>query len=176
MIPLFPKFPILLMTLTHDMQALLEKRLSSFDRKVKQEHVGTVISIGDGIARIDGLSNVGYSEMIDFGNGVIGSALSLEEGSVGAAIFGDYSHVRQGDTVKAMGKVLSVPVGEGLIGRVVSPLGVPKDGGPPIAAKAQYPVEKIAPGVIERKSVTMPLQTGITAIDAAIPIGRGQRE
>lgn len=164
------------MTLTTDLQKSLETKLQSWKPTVRSEHTGTVISVGDGIARIEGLAHIGVSEMIDFGNGIMGSALNLGESSVGAAIFGDFTRIKAGDTVRATGKILSVPVGEGLIGRVVSPLGVPKDGKGDFAAKAFYPVEKIAPGVIERKSVTMPMQTGITAIDAMIPIGRGQRE
>ncbi len=135
-----------------------------------------MVEVGDGIAKISGLSNVGLSEMIDFGNGVQGVALNLQPDVVGAVILGDGSKVKQGDTVKAMGKVLSIPVGEALVGRVVSPLGEAKDGGPAISTKTLYPVEKIAAGVIERKSVGTPMQTGIAAIDAMIPIGRGQRE
>lgn len=163
-------------TLTSDMQDLLKKRLDSLQTDVKQEHVGTVAAVGDGIAKIRGLSNVGSAEMIDFGNGVLGSALNLEENSVGAIIFGDFSKIKEGDTAKATGRILSVPVSNDLIGRVVTPLGEVKDGGAEIKAKEFYPVEKIAPGVIVRKSVDVPLQTGITAIDATIPIGRGQRE
>ncbi|MSR87270.1 F0F1 ATP synthase subunit alpha [Candidatus Peribacteria bacterium] len=154
----------------------LQKQIASHKKEGKQQHVGTVTDVGDGIAKIDGLSEIGSMEMIDFGNGVLGSALNLGQDSVGSIVFGDYSKIKEGDTVKSLGKVLSVPVGESLIGRVVSPLGVAKDGGPAIVGKKFYPVEKIAPGVIDRKSVTMPLQTGITAIDAMIPIGRGQRE
>lgn len=154
----------------------LEDRISSYRKEVKHEHVGTVIQVGDGIAKINGLSRIGASEMIDFGQGVLGVAFNLEEDHVGAIILGDFSKVKEGDTVKAMGQILSVPVGKGIIGRVVSPLGEPKDGGPSIKAETRYPVEKIAPRVIERKSVSIPLQTGIRAIDAMIPIGRGQRE
>ncbi len=154
----------------------LTDRISAFKKEVTHEHVGTVTDIGDGVAKIDGLSRVGLAEMLDFGNGIIGSALNLENGSVGAIILGDYTKVKQGDTVKAMGKVLSVPVGEQLIGRVVSALGEAKDGGAAISQKVMYPVEKIAPRVIERKSVDTPLQTGVIAIDSMIPIGRGQRE
>lgn len=154
----------------------LEDRIASYKKEVKHEHVGTVLEIGDGVATVDGLSKVGSSEMLDFGNGVFGSTLNLKSNSIGAVILGDYTKIKEGDTVKATGKILSVPVGEDLIGRVVSALGEAKDGGPAIKASAQYPVEKIAPRVIERKSVTLPLQTGITAIDAMIPIGRGQRE
>ncbi len=164
------------MTLSTDLVAALEKQISGFRKEVHQEHVGIVSEIGDGIAKIEGLSRLGSAEMIDFGNGVIGSALNLGHDSVGAIVFGDYQKIKQGDTVRAMGQVLSVPVGDELIGRVVSPLGVAKDGGPAISSKQLYPVEKIAPGVIVRKSVGVPLQTGIKAIDAMIPIGRGQRE
>ncbi len=164
------------MTNGSNILTLLEKQIASYHKEAKQEHVGTVTDVGDGIAKISGLSEVGSAEMIDFGNGVYGSALNLAPDSVGAIIFGDFGKVKEGDTVKSLGKVLSVPVGESLIGRVVSPLGEAKDGGPAIVGKTFYPVEKIAPRVIERKSVTMPLQTGITAIDAMIPIGRGQRE
>ena len=154
----------------------LEERIAQYKPSATEEHVGTVVQVGDGIAKVAGLTTVSYGEMIDFGNGVIGSALNLEEELVGAVIYGDFTKVKEGDTVKAMGRVLSVPVGNGLIGRVVSPLGAPKDGGPAIKQEAVYPVEKIAPGVIERKSVGVPLQTGITSIDAMIPVGRGQRE
>ncbi|MDO8649120.1 MAG: F0F1 ATP synthase subunit alpha [Candidatus Peregrinibacteria bacterium] len=164
------------MALAADIQAALEKRIAAYHKEAKQEHVGTVVSIGDGIARLSGLSNIGAAEMIDFGNGVLGSALNLDEDSVGAIMFGDFTLVKEGDTAKALGRILSVPVGDALIGRVVSPLGEAKDGGPAIPTTTLYPVEKIAPGVIQRKSVTTPLQTGITAIDAMIPIGRGQRE
>ena len=155
---------------------ILEERIASYKADVQHEHVGTVVEVGDGIAKVSGLSKVGSSEMIDFGGGIMGVALNLEEDFLGAVILGECSSVKEGDTVKATGKILSVPVGPGVIGRVVSPLGEPKDGGPAIAAKTRYPVEKIAPRVIERKSVSVPLQTGIKAIDAMIPIGRGQRE
>jgi F-type H+-transporting ATPase subunit alpha len=164
------------MALGTELLGLLDKQIASYKKQATQQHVGTVVSVGDGIAMIDGLSDVGSGEMIDFGDGILGSALNLGDKAVGAIIFGDDSKVKEGQTVRALGKVLSVPVGEQLIGRVVSPLGEAKDGGPAIAAKKFYPVEKIAAGVIERKSVGTPLQTGITAIDAMIPIGRGQRE
>ncbi len=154
----------------------LEERISTYRKEVKHDHVGTVVEVGDGVAKIEGLSHVGSGEMLEFESGVTGSALNLEADAVGAVILGDFNKIRQGETVKATGKILSVPVGEGLIGRVVSPLGEAKDGGPAIKAKAYYPVEKIAPRVIERKSVDTPLQTGIIAIDSMIPIGRGQRE
>ncbi len=163
-------------TLSSALVQMLEKRIAAYTPEITHEHVGTVIQVGDGIAKISGLSRIGAAEMIDFGNGTFGSVLNLEEDIVGAVIFGDGSTVKAGDTVKATGQILSVPVGDELIGRVLSPLGVPKDGGPALSGKVLYPVEKIAPGVIERKSVTVPMQTGITAIDAMIPIGRGQRE
>jgi F-type H+/Na+-transporting ATPase subunit alpha len=164
------------MSLTTNLLKTLEERIAQYKPSVKEEHIGTVVQVGDGIAKIAGLTTVGYGEMIDFGNGILGSALNLKEEIVGAVIYGDIAGVREGDTVKSLGHVLSVPVGDGLIGRVVSPLGEAKDGGLPLRLTQRYPVEKIAPGVIERISVTTPLQTGITAIDAMIPIGRGQRE
>ena len=163
-------------TLSENLIKTLEERITSYKHDVKHDHVGVVTQIGDGIAKIAGLSKIGSSEMIDFGNGVFGSALNLEEDQIGAIILGNPKDIKEGDTVKATGKILSVPVGEELIGRVVSPLGEAKDGGAAIPFKTMYPVEKIAPGVIERKSVSMPMQTGITAIDAMIPVGRGQRE
>ncbi|MEK7591030.1 MAG: F0F1 ATP synthase subunit alpha [Patescibacteria group bacterium] len=164
------------MTLSKNLIQSLEERIASYTKEVKHEHTGTVVEVGDGIAKLSGLSRIGSAEMIDFGNGVFGSALNLGEDEVGAIVFGDFSRIQQGDTVKATGQILSVPVGGALTGRVVSPLGEAKDGGPPIVSKHHYPVEKIAPRVIERKSVTIPLQTGIKAIDSMIPIGRGQRE
>ena len=164
------------MTLSSTLVKTLEDRIAKFAPDPTAERIGTIVQVGDGIAKISGLSSIGSSEMIDFGNGIIGSALNLEDELVGAVIFGEFSSLKEGDTVKAMGKVLSVPVGDELIGRVVSPLGVAKDGGGPISMKHTYPIEKIAPGVIERKSVSVPMQTGITAIDSMIPIGRGQRE
>ncbi len=164
------------MTLSKTLLKTLEERIDSYKHDVTHEHVGTVVEVGDGIAKIHGLSRIGAAEMIDFGNGVYGSALNLGEDTVGAIVLGDYSKIKEGDTVKATGQILSTPVGEELIGRVVSPLGVAKDGGPAIRSTTLYPIEKIAPRVIERKSVTTPLQTGIKAVDSMIPIGRGQRE
>ncbi|MDO8469337.1 MAG: F0F1 ATP synthase subunit alpha [Candidatus Peribacter sp.] len=164
------------MSLSQTLLKSLEDRIASYHKDVKHEHVGTVLSVGDGIATVSGLSKVGAAEMIDFGNGIMGVAFNLEEDHVGVIVLGDDSKIKEGDTAKSTGQILSVPVGEAMIGRVVNPLGVPKDGGASIASKQRYPIEKIAPRVIERKSVTMPLQTGIKAIDALIPIGRGQRE
>ena len=164
------------MSLSQSLLQSLEERVASYKPQTSHEHVGTVIEVGDGIAKLSGLSKVGSFEMIDFGHGVMGVALNLEENHVGAMILGDFATVKEGDTVKATGQVLSVPVGEQLIGRVVSALAEAKDGGQPIQSKKRNPIEKIAPRVIERKSVTVPLQTGIKAVDTMIPIGRGQRE
>ncbi len=159
-----------------DLVAQIEKEISGLKLKASKQNVGVVSEIGDGVARIEGLSDVQYSELIDFGKGVSGLALNLEQYNVGAIIFGDYTKIKEGQEVKTTGQILQVPVGEGLIGRVVDALGLPIDGKGPIESSAKYPVEKIAPGVITRQSVNTPLQTGIKAIDAMIPIGRGQRQ
>ena len=154
----------------------LKTQLAAFQSGVKEEQVGTVISVGDGIARMSGLANVQASEMLLFPGDVYGLALNLEEETVGAVILGDSSKIKEGDTVKTTGRILSIPVSENIVGRVVDPLGNPIDGKGKIAAKTFFPIEKIAPGVMARKSVGVPLQTGVKAIDALIPIGRGQRE
>ncbi len=154
----------------------IEAQIKNLKTGAARENVGVVVEVGDGIARIEGLSQVASSEMIAFGGNVYGLALNLEQYSVGAMVMGDFTKIKQGDSVKATGKLLQVPVGEAMLGRVVDALGNPVDGKGPIKAKAFYPVEKIAPGVITRKSVSVPLQTGIKAIDAMIPVGRGQRE
>ena len=154
----------------------LKKQLENFEVVTKTEKVGTVVEVGDGVAKISGLSEAMASEMLEFPGGVFGVALNLEEGSVGAMILGDYTGIKEGDTVKSTGKILSVPVGEMMIGRVVNPLGEAIDGKGEVKSETFYPVEKIAPGVITRKSVSVPVQTGIKAIDAVIPVGRGQRE
>ncbi|HBZ36462.1 MAG TPA: F0F1 ATP synthase subunit alpha [Candidatus Veblenbacteria bacterium] len=154
----------------------LEAELKGFTAKVSEDKVGTVIEVGDGIARIAGLKDCMASEMLEFGKGVKGVALNLEETLVGAMILGDYLEIKEGDVVKSTGKILSVPVGPGIVGRVVNPLGEPVDGAGPIKADGSNPVERIAPRVITRQSVNTPLQTGIKAIDSMIPIGRGQRE
>src|SRR5260221_10929503 len=143
---------------------------------VTKQNIGHVREVSDGVAKIEGLSDAMANEMLDFGNGVIGLALNLEETEVGAIILGDYRGIAEGTEVRTTGKLLSVPVGKGLLGRVVDCLGRPVDGKGPIKEDAFYPVEKIAPGIIKRKSVSQPVQTGIMAIDAMIPIGRGQRE
>ena len=159
-----------------DLVSQIEKQLAGLKTQAVKQNVGKVTEIGDGVCRIEGLSEAQASELLDFGGGIYGLALNLEQYSVGAVIMGDFTKVEEGSEVKTTGQVLQVPVGEALIGRVVDPLGNPLDGKGPIKAKDKYPVEKIAPGVITRQSVNQPLQTGIKAIDALIPIGRGQRE
>src|SRR5512145_2335978 len=154
----------------------IQDQIAGLKTAVAKQNVGTVREISDGVAKIEGLTDAMLNEMLDFGGGVIGIALNLEETEVGAIILGDYLGVREGTEVKTTGKLLSVPVGKGLLGRVVDTLGSPVDGKRPIKESAFYPVEKIAPGIIKRKSVSQPIQTGIMAIDAMIPIGRGQRE
>ena len=154
----------------------IESQIAGLKTSVSRQNVGIVREISDGVAKIEGLTDAMLNEMLDFGNGVIGLALNLEETEVGAIILGDYLGVREGAEVRTTGKLLSVPVGKGLLGRVVDTLGRPLDGKGPIVSDTQYPVEKIAPGIVKRKSVNQPLQTGIMAIDAMIPIGRGQRE
>ena len=156
--------------------AEIEAEIGKLKSEVTKKHTGRIREIGDGVAKIEGLSAVALNEMIEFPGGVTGLALNLEETEVGAIIIGDFTHLKEGDEVKATGKLLQVPVGKGLLGRVVDALGAPLDGKGPIQSKESYPVEKIAPGIIKRQSVTQPLQTGILAIDAMIPIGRGQRE
>lgn len=156
--------------------AEIESEIKGLKLKAKRENVGVVTEVGDGIARIEGLSEVQSSELVEFESGVSGLALNLESYNVGAVIFGDNSSVKEGDSVKTTGKILQVPVGEAVIGRVVNALGEPIDGKGKIKSDKSYPVEKIAPGVITRQSVSVPVQTGIKSIDALIPIGRGQRE
>ncbi len=159
-----------------DIVAQIEKEISNLKLKAQKQNTGIVTEVGDGVAKIEGLSDVQYSELIDFGQGITGLALNLEQYSVGAVIFGDYTKVKEGTEVKTTGEVLQVPVGEALVGRVVDALGNPIDGKGPIKSSKKYPLEKIAPGVITRQSVNSPLQTGIKAIDSMIPIGRGQRQ
>ncbi|GAB4164834.1 MAG: F0F1 ATP synthase subunit alpha [Terrimicrobiaceae bacterium] len=155
----------------------LENKIQGIQsRSAVKTNVGTVREIGDGVAKIEGLSSAMLNEMLEFPGGLFGLALNLEETEVGAIILGDYTGVSEGDEVKTTGRLLSVPVGKGLLGRVVDALGRPIDGKGPIDSSVTYPVEKIAPGIIKRKSVSQPVQTGIMSIDAMIPIGRGQRE
>jgi F-type H+-transporting ATPase subunit alpha len=154
----------------------LEQQIAGITAAVEKSNVGTVRQVGDGVAKVEGLSDVMLNEMIDFGGGVTGMALNLEESEVGVVLLGDYAAVKEGSTCQTTGKLLSVPVGKALLGRVVNALGQPIDNKGEIAASANYPMEKIAPGIIKRKSVSVPVQTGIMSIDAMIPIGRGQRE
>ncbi|HTA95390.1 MAG TPA: F0F1 ATP synthase subunit alpha [Verrucomicrobiae bacterium] len=154
----------------------IEAQISGAKTATDKQNVGVVREIGDGVAKIEGLTDTMLNEMLDFGNGVTGLALNLEETEVGAIILGDYTKIKEGDEVRTTGKLLQVPVGKGLLGRVVNTLGQPLDGKGPIKSEVSYPVEKIAPGIIRRKSVSQPVQTGIMAIDAMVPIGRGQRE
>jgi F-type H+-transporting ATPase subunit alpha len=154
----------------------IEAQISGLKTSVSRQNVGVVREIGDGVAKIEGLTDAMLNEMLDFGNGVIGLALNLEETEVGAIILGDYTGISEGQEVRTTGKLLQVPVGKGLLGRAVNSLGQPVDGKGPVASEVNYPVEKIAPGIIKRRSVSQPVQTGIMAVDAMIPIGRGQRE
>jgi F-type H+-transporting ATPase subunit alpha len=159
-----------------EISELIKDRIKNFEANAEARDVGTVVSLTDGIVRIYGLSNVAYGEMLEFPGDTFGLALNLEQDSVGAVVLGDYKHISEGDTVKTTGRILEVPVGEELLGRVVDSLGLPIDGKGPIDAKAFEPIEKVAPGVIWRKSVDEPVQTGLKAIDAMVPVGRGQRE
>src|SRR5271165_3308968 len=154
----------------------LETTISGLKTDTTRSNVGTVRECGDGVAKIEGLSGVMLSEMIEFPGGLYGIALNLEETEVGAIIVGDYTEVKEGTEVRTTGRLLSVPVGKGLLGRVLDALGQPIDGKGPVKSDLTYPVEKIAPGIIKRRSVSVPVQTGILPIDAMIPIGRGQRE
>jgi F-type H+-transporting ATPase subunit alpha len=159
-----------------EIASVIQAEIEKYTDAIRVEEVGTVLEVGDGIARVYGLSNVMAGEMVQFPNGAVGLAFNLEEDSVGVTILGDYLEIQEGDEVKALGKLLSVPVGEAVIGRVVDPLGNPLDGKGPIASSETRPVEFMAPGVAGRQPVKEPLQTGIKAIDAMTPIGRGQRE
>jgi F-type H+-transporting ATPase subunit alpha len=159
-----------------EITSVLKREIADFEKKLQVSEVGTVIEVGDGIARIYGLRNAMAGELLEFENDVMGQVFNLEEDSIGAVVFGDYLTIKEGDTVKSTGRLLEVPVGEAVIGRVVNPLGVPLDGGPPITSTESRKVDIVAPGIAERQPVTEPLQTGIKAIDSMIPIGRGQRE
>jgi F-type H+/Na+-transporting ATPase subunit alpha len=155
---------------------ILRAQIANYDQSVAVDEVGTVISVGDGIARVHGLEKVMAGEMLEFPHDVFGIALNLEEDQVGAVLLGEYTAIEEGDTVKRTRSIMSAPVGDALVGRVVNPLGVPLDGKGPIVTDRRNPIERIAPGVVDRQPVREPLQTGIKAIDSMIPIGRGQRE
>jgi len=159
-----------------EISKILREQIANYEQSVSVDEVGSVISVGDGIARIHGLAKVMAGEMLAFPHDVFGIALNLEEEEVGAVLLGESAELKEGDTVKRTNTIMSVPVGEALVGRVVNPLGEPVDGKGPIAAKQRNPLERIAPGVLDRQPVREPLQTGIKAIDSMIPIGRGQRE
>src|SRR5512146_2858608 len=159
-----------------DLLKELEEQIATAKITTAKENVGVIREIGDGVARVEGLTDAMLNEMLDLGHGITGLALNLEETEVGVIILGDYTELEEGGEVRGTGKLLQVPVGKGLLGRVVNTLGEPLDGKGPINSDVAYPVEKLAPGIIRRQSVNQPLQTGIMAIDAMIPIGRGQRE
>ncbi len=159
-----------------EISKIIRDQIGSYATDVDVAEVGTIVSIGDGIARVHGVENTMAGEMLEFPHGVFGIALNLEEDSVGAVLLGEYQKIREGDTVKRTGRIISVPVGEELIGRVVNALGQPIDGKGPIVSQKFMEIERIAPGVVDRSPVKEPLQTGLKAIDAMVPIGRGQRE
>ncbi|MBN2135545.1 MAG: F0F1 ATP synthase subunit alpha [Acidobacteria bacterium] len=159
-----------------EISRIIKQEIADFNKKLDVKEIGTIISVGDGIARIHGLENVMAGELLDFPGDTVGMALNLEEDNVGTVIFGNYEHLREGDEVKRTGRIMEVPVGEAVIGRVVDAVGTPLDGKGPVKTKEFNPIERLAPGVIERQPVKEPLQTGIKAIDSMIPIGRGQRE
>lgn len=159
-----------------EISALIKKQIENYQSEIQVSDVGTVIQVGDGIARAHGLDNVMAGELVEFSNGVMGMAQNLEENNVGIIILGPFTDIKEGDEVRRTGRIMEVPVGPELIGRVVNPLGQPVDGMGPINTTKTRPIEALAPGVMSRKSVHEPLQTGIKAIDALVPIGRGQRE
>src|ERR1700761_4539152 len=155
---------------------LLKEQIQNYDAKIRVDEVGTVIALGDGIARIHGLDKVMYGEMIEFPHGVAGLAMNLEEEQVGAVLMGDYTEIHEGDEGKRTGKILSVPVGEAMIGRVVNALGQPIDDKGPINTTETLPIERLAPGVVDRQSGKEPMMTGLEAADSLIPSGGGARE
>ncbi len=162
--------------ISNDIYESLLKQIDGYGKKIESVEVGRVLEVGDGIARISGLENLRFSELVQFTNGTPGIAFNLEKDVVGIIIMGEYDTIQEGDEVRPMGRIASVPVGLGLVGRVVDALGTPVDGKGPIAATEFYNIERIAPGVIERKNVNRPMETGLVAIDSMTPIGRGQRE
>src|SRR6267154_5431609 len=155
---------------------LIREQIENYESKVAVDEVGTIIRLGDGIARVYGLDKVMAGELLDFGHGIAGIAMNLEEDQVGVVILGEYTEVKEGGEVKRTGRIMAVPVGDAIIGRVVNALGQPIDDKGPIASKQDIAIERIAPGVIDRQPVREPMATGIKAIDSMIPIGRGQRE
>src|SRR6187455_1386464 len=159
-----------------EISKIIRDQIGSYAVTVDVAEVGTVVSIGDGIARVHGIERAMAGEMIEFPHNVFGIALNLEEDSVGTVLLGEYREIKEGDTVKRTGRIISVPVGDEMLGRVVNALGQPLDGKGPIGSTQFSPIERIAPGVVDRQSVKEPLQTGLKAIDAMVPVGRGQRE
>jgi F-type H+/Na+-transporting ATPase subunit alpha len=159
-----------------DLLQEIERQIASVKISAAKQNVGVIREIGDGVAKVEGLTDVMLNEMLDLGHGITGLALDLDETEVGVIILGEYTELEEGDEVRSTGKVLQVPVGKGLLGRVVNTLGEPLDGKGPVKSEVSYPVEKIAPGIIRRQPVSQPVQTGIMPIDAMIPVGRGQRE
>src|SRR6266853_6993006 len=159
-----------------DLLKELEAQIAGVKTATDRQNVGVIREVGDGVARVEGLTDAMLNEMLDLGHGITGLALNLEETEVGVIVLGDYTQLQEGDEVRTTGKLLQVPVGKKLLGRVVNTLGEPVDGKGPVESNIFYPVEKLAPGIIRRSPVRQPVQTGIMAIDAMIPIGRGQRE
>lgn len=159
-----------------DIVSVIKEQIEHFGATATMVDVGTVVAIGDGVARIQGLRKAKYNELLAFPKGIMGLALNLEEDNVAAVILGDYSHIKEGDEVHCTGRVVEIPVGDELIGRVVNTLGEPIDGLGPIKTEKTRPVERIAPNVVDRQPVNTPVHTGIKCVDALIPIGRGQRE
>src|SRR5262247_240624 len=159
-----------------DISRIIRDQIGNYGADIDVAEVGTVVSIGDGIARLHGVDRAMAGEMIEFPHGVFGIALNLEEDSVGAVLLGDYKEIKEGDPVKRTARIISVPVGDEMLGRVVNALGQPIDGKGPIQTKQFLPIERLAPGVVDRQPVKEPLQTGLKAIDGMVPIGRGQRE
>ena len=153
-----------------EISQLIKERIDKFESSAEAQDVGTVIGVTDGIVRIHGLADARYGEMLEFPGNTFGMALNLEQDSVGAVVLGDYKHITEGDTVKTTGRILEVPIGEALLGRVVDALGNPIDGKGPIETDLSAPIEKVAPGVIERQSVSQPVQTGLKAIDSMVPL------
>ena len=161
-----------------EITSILKTKIENYQSKLEVSNTGTVLEVGDGISRVYGLENAMSSELVEFedGHGTLGIVLNLEEDNVGVVILGDYTDIKEGTIVKTTGRIASVPVGDSLIGRIIDPTGRPLDGKGDINSDKMRPVERVAPGIITRKSVHQPLQTGLTAIDALTPIGRGQRE
>src|SRR6516165_3709766 len=160
----------------NEIAALLEEKIANYEQKIQVDEVGTVVSLGDGIARVRGLDKVMAGELIKFPHGVAGLAMNLDEDQVGAVLLADYTEIKEGDEVKRTGQIMSVPVGDAMVSRVVNSLGQPIDDKGPITTNAFIPLERLAPGVIDRQPVREPMATGLKAIDSMIPIGRGQRE